>query len=106
MSGSSCLHQTARSALYLQLLTKPAPTAVATEVLDATIGEATALGVDDATIKAMKKRNEEAKKAQNAKKIADRKAKKPPADPPKPPDKPEAHPSAQPEGVNWFELRV
>ena len=66
--------------LYLQLLSKPAPTAVATEALDASIEEAKALEVDEATIKAMKKRSDEAKKAQNAKKIADRKAKKPPAD--------------------------
>ena len=78
--------------LYLQLLSKPAPTAVATEALEASIQEAVDLGVDEATIKAMKKRNEEAKKAQNAKKIADRKAKKPPTDPPKPPDAPDAHP--------------
>ena len=81
--------------LYLQLLSKPAPTAVATEALDASIEEAKALEVDEATIKAMKKRSDEAKKAQNAKKIADRKAKKPPADPPKPPDPPEAHPDVQ-----------
>jgi hypothetical protein len=52
-------------------------------------------GVDENVIKQMKKRNEESKKAQNAKKIADRKAKKPPADPPKPPDPPEAHPKVQ-----------
>ena len=32
---------------------------------------------------------------QNAKKIADRKAKKPPADPPKPPEAPEAHPEVE-----------
>lgn len=81
--------------LYLQLLTKPAPTAIATEALDASIEEAKTLGVDENTIKAMKKRNEEAKKAQNAKKIADRKAKKPPSDPPAPPDPPEAHPDVQ-----------
>ena len=81
--------------LYLGLLTKPAPTAVATDTLDATIAEAIALGVDETVIKPMKKRNEESKKAQNAKKIADRKAKKPPADPPKPPDPPEAHPDVE-----------
>jgi len=81
--------------LYLGLLTKPAPTAVATDTLDTTIAEAIALGVDETIVKAMKKKNEESKKAQNAKKIADRKAKKPPTDPPAPPDAPEAHPDVQ-----------
>ena len=38
---------------------------------------------------------EEAKKAQNAKKIADRKAKKPPSDPPNPPAEPEAAPKVE-----------
>ena len=81
--------------LYLSLLTKPAPTAVATEVLDEKIAEALQLEVDENIIKTMKKKSEEAKKAQNAKKIADRKAKKPPADPPKPPAEPEASPKVE-----------
>ena len=53
------------------------------------------VGVDENIIKQMKKRNEESKKAQNAKKIADRKAKKPPTDPPKPPAEPEASPKVE-----------
>ena len=81
--------------MYMALLTKPAPTAVATDEMDLVLVEAATLGVDEDVIKSMKKKNEEAKKAQNAKKIADRKAKKPPSDPPKPPDKPEAHPAVE-----------
>ena len=37
-------------------------------------------------------KSDDAKKAQNAKKIADRKAKKPPSDPPAPPERPEPNP--------------
>lgn len=50
--------------LYLQLLFKPAPTSVATEKADETIAEAIQLEVAEDIVKAMKKKNEEAKKAQ------------------------------------------
>ena len=79
---------------YLKALTKPSATNIATDELQAQIDAAVALGMDEATvIKPMKKKKDEAVKAQNAQKIADRKAKKPPKDPPAPPERPEAHPT-------------
>ena len=81
--------------LYLQLLTKPGPTQIATDALDESVEEAKKLGIDEAIWKPMKRKSDDAKKAQNAKKIADRKAKKPPSDPPAPPDQPEAHPTVE-----------
>jgi hypothetical protein len=48
--------------------------------------------VDEETRAKLKFKNDESKKAQAAKKVADRKAKKPPSDPPPVPEKPEAHP--------------
>jgi len=81
--------------LWMQILTKPPPTSVATDELDAALADAARLGVAEDVIKTTQKKNAECKKAQNAKKIADRKAKKPPSDPPKPPEKPEAHPDVE-----------
>jgi len=74
--------------LWMQALTKVTATSVATDDLDKAIEEAKANGMDEAMWKPFKKQNDEAKKSQNAKKIADRKAKKPPTDPPKPPEAP------------------
>ena len=81
--------------LYMELMTKATPTNVCTTEMEVMLGEAGTLGVDEAVIKAFKKKNEEAKKAQNAKKIGDRKAKNPPADDPVAPAKPEAHPKVE-----------
>lgn len=50
--------------LYLGILTKAAPTAIATDALDASIQEATALGCDETLLKSMKKKKDEATKAQ------------------------------------------
>ncbi len=80
---------------WMLALTKPAGTSVATDAMDEAVAKAQELGMEEAIWKPLRKKNEDAKKAQNAKKIADRKAKKPPADPPKPPERPEPHPDVQ-----------
>ena len=74
--------------LWLEVLTKPAGTQVCTEELDKALEEAKLI-LAETEWKPKKKKCEEAKKAQNAKKVAERKAKKPISDPPPPPDKPE-----------------
>jgi len=76
---------------WMLALTKPAATAIATDAMDEAVAKAQELGMTDTIWKPLRKKNEDAKKAQNAKKIADRKAKKPPSDPPKPPDRPLPH---------------
>ena len=80
---------------WMLALTKVSATQIATDAMDEAVNLAQTIGMDEKIWKPLRKKNEDAKKAQNAKKIADRKAKKPPSDPPSPPERPAPHEDVQ-----------
>ena len=76
---------------WMKVLIKPEEVAVATDEMSEALNTAAALGIDEAVLKPLRKKNDDAKRAQKAKNLTDQKANKPVSAPPAPPARPEPH---------------
>lgn len=76
---------------WMKVLIKPEPMAVATDEMEKALNTALALGMDEAVLKPLRKKNDDAKTTQNAYKAERKRANKPQSEPPAPPARPEPH---------------